>query len=238
MLIDKNLKYLIDHDYDIERNCEYNGCKEDPELVCRCSRIVNTIINDVNISKISNEIYEMYFSDDHSTKRDYKLKKIIYGYDKYFDIYVIDRIIRFYRIWDKSSYDIKICKGFYGEEIESINIKPGIATKISEKIEEVLSLESIKERIEALLIMEYGYLIPEMDDKEYEIIEIDKSDIHFGNREHYNKVKNKSLEFYSNKNYDGIRGVVHFDGDKYRVIDGYHRIHTTINTVVKVINVK
>lgn len=238
MLIDKNLKHAIDHDYDIERYCEHSGCKEDPSGACRCSKIINTTITDINVSKISKDIFDLYFSDDHSTKRDYKLKKIIYGYDKHFDIYVIDRIIRYYRIWDSSSYDIKIFKGFYGEEIDSINIKPGIALKISDKIEEILGLESIKERIEALLLMEYGYLIPEMIDKDYEIIEVDKVNIHFGNRDHHNKVKEKVLEFYSNKNYNGIRGVVHFDGDKYRVIDGYHRIHTTSSTKIKVINVK
>ena len=85
--------------------------------------------------------------------------------------------------------------------------------------------------------MEYGYIIPELVDKDFEIIEICKDDIHFGNKEHLNKVKEKNLEFYRDENYKGIRGIVYFDG-KYRVIDGYHRINTSNKSKIKVINVK
>lgn len=236
-MLNNDFKLFIDYDYEIELNCS-SECNIDPISTCRCSKITNVSINDIDLPKICNEIYKIYFSDDKINERDYKLKKIIYGYDKQFDVYIIDRIIRFYQLWNRDSYDITIFNGYYGEEIESIVIKTNISSRISSKIEEVLKLDSIKKRLESLLDMEYGYIIPEMIDKEYEIKVISKSKIHFGNKKHHNSVKEKPLEFYSDRNYNGIRGIVYQDGEDYRVIDGYHRIHTTNKTDILLINVK
>lgn len=233
-LLNKDFKYSIDYEYDTERNCEDNGCID----ICRCSKVVNTNILGVNTSNIVNDIYDIYFEDDDSTRRDYKIKRLLYKYDKSFDIYIIDRIVRHYNIWNENNYEIFISRGFYGEEVSSINLNKSIVDKICNEIDEVFSASSIKDIMEKLLIMEYGFIIPELLNKDYEIIDVDKSDIHFGNRNHHESVTKKVLDFYSDENYKGIRGLVYYDGTKFRVIDGYHRIHTTNKTSVKVINVK
>ena len=46
----------------------------------------------------------------------------------------------------------------------------------------------------------------------------------------------KIVQSFYDKNYKGIRGVVTFVNGKYRLIDGYHRVHTTAGHKVKVLN--
>jgi hypothetical protein len=85
------------------------------------------------------------------------------------------------------------------------------------------------------LKVEYGKILPEITDSNYESITIDKDDIIFGTEKHLDKVMKKDLDFYSDKNYNGIRGIVKKSGDKWGVIDGYHRIFSTKFPRVKVL---
>ena len=79
--------------------------------------------------------------------------------------------------------------------------------------------------MEYLLGMEYGYLLPELDECDYELISIDIDDVVFGSDSHYVNIQKENLDHYIN--YNGIKGVVKKDGEKYKIIDGYHRIHST-----------
>ncbi len=92
--------------------------------------------------------------------------------------------------------------------------------------------------IEYLLKLEYGKILPEIADSSYESIVIDKDDVIFGVEKHLKKVMKKDLDFYSDKNYNSIRGIVKKSGDKWQVIDGYHRIFSTKFPRVKVLVAK
>jgi hypothetical protein len=125
--------------------------------------------------------------------------------------------------------------GYYGQEVENFTIKESIADKIEEELLTVFSLPSLKEKVEYLLNVEYGKVLPEIADSSYESIVIAKEDIIFGSKGHLDRVMKKDLDFYSDRNYSGIRGIVKKAGDKWRVIDGYHRIFSTKFPRVKVL---
>jgi hypothetical protein len=236
MNLDKiDLHYrCVDIDYHTEYDCENNSCND--EGICRCGSIYDAVVTDVNISQMVNLIYDELF--DSSTilgKREDKLNQLLYGIGEDINRYTIDRILRKYKVWDPNYYEIEVCGGYYGQEIDGVFIIKNISDKIEEELEIAFSIDDLAGRVEYLLGLEYGSLLPDLEHCQYEIIEIDKTEINFGSISHHSKVKKKDLEFYSDKNYKGIRGLVKFVDGKYRLIDGYHRVHTTAGHKVKVL---
>ena len=137
-----------------------------------------------------------------------------------------------------NNWNIDICGGYYGEELNGVNICKNIAKKIEDELNIAFSIDGLNDRIEYLLFLEYGSLLPELEKCDYEIVELYKSDIVFGSNNHYNKVKQKDLTHYDENSYDGIRGVVLDKDGKLRVIDGYHRIHAAKGPIIKVFKAK
>ena len=220
-------------DYGYTYDCENYGCDE--EGICRCGTINNEHIDSVDVSLIVKRIYDEFFEQGKAANRNNAINEVLYGIGKDIDIYTIDRIIRSYKIWENDNWDIEVEGGYYGQEAGNVTIKESIADKIDEELWTVFSLPSLKEKIEYLLNVEYGKVLPELSNCSYESIVIDKDEVVFGVENHLNKVMKKDLDFYSDKNYSGIRGIVVKSGDKWRIVDGYHRIFTTKGPKLKVL---
>ena len=220
-------------DYGYTYDCENYGCDE--EGICRCGTINNEHIDSVDVSLIVKRIYDEFFEQGKAANRNNAINEVLYGIGKDIDIYTIDRILRSYKIWENENWDIEVDGGYYGQEAGNVTIKETIADKIDEELWTVFSLPSLKEKIEYLLNVEYGKVLPELSNCNYESIVIDKDDVIFGVEKHLNKVMKKDLDFYSDKNYSGLRGIVVKSGDKWRIVDGYHRIFTTKFPKLKVL---
>ncbi len=223
-LVDRDLKYYgVDYDYDTEYSCEESGCNS--EGICRCGRICNARVTGVSVDRVTDELYSQKFDKSKSTERDIKINTLLFGTGKELDIYCIDRILRSYRIWDSDNWSVEVQGGYYGDEIGSIVLDESLARKIESDIDEVLSLNTVKEKIDFILKKEYGYLLPELDGCDYELATISINDVVFGSDGHYRKIQQENLEHYYPNSYEGIRGVVKKDGPKYKIIDGYHRMY-------------
>jgi len=236
-LLDKDFKgYGLNYNYDNEYHCDEHSC--DNEGICRCSTIENARIEYVDIKRIVDEIYTLYFDNSKSTKRHNIINSILYGVGKEIDIYTIDRIVRAHKIWKSDNWDISIEGGYYGEEFGDIKIIDSLAKRIERDLDSAFDIEDLDKRIEFILNIEYGYILPELVNSKYEIIEIKKSDIIFGSDTHYKKIQTENLEHYSNKNYSGIRGIVKEKDGKFRLIDGYHRVYKFDGDLIKVLKAK
>lgn len=223
--------------YDTTYPCN-DGCKDD---YCRCGEIVNDQIENIDISKISNRIYtEIFGKLDLQAIRDNKINEILGGISSDINYYTIDRILRINRIWDINNccFNVKVSGGYYGQELDGVFLHSRIASKLEEQINYALSLDTIRGRIEYLLYLEYGSILPTLENCEYEVKVIDKSDIKFGSEKHLNKVSKEDLHHYNDRNYDGIRGIVKFQEGLWRLIDGYHRTYSTNGEKVKVLVAK
>lgn len=232
--------YDITANYNYETSCEESGCFD--EGICRCSEIVDVVLNDIDISKVIKRIYTKYFEtdlNDPANVRDRKLNSILSGTDintwKDINLYAVDRIATIFKLWDKELYDVGVENSYYGEELMSIKLHKNIADRINNELIVIKGFSSIKEIVEYLLVLEYGNILPKLEKCNYIVQPVYKGDIIFGSHKHHKNVKDKSLTFYSDDNYDKIRGIVIKDDNKFRLIDGYHRTHTTNKTEIKMI---
>ena len=236
-MILKDYKYHINYMPNGYHDCENHGC--DDEGICRCYTIESVDIKSIDIIGISNNIfYQLFDVGSVQYQRNSKLIKLLYGsISKEIDLYCIDRILRINKLYLSDKWNSEWIFNYYGEEVNEININDDVYEKITSDLYKLISLDTIKEKIEFLLIKEYGLLIDVVKDKNYKLITIDKSDVIFGQTKHKEKVDKKELDFYSDKNYDLIRGVCLKDDNKWRVIDGYHRLSKTKNDKIKIIGI-
>jgi hypothetical protein len=246
-IVDKNFYYNLNVDYNTNYDCNSSGCDE--EGICRCGEIQDVEITNINITKIVDVIYEDIFGPvDRSSIRDSKLSYLLEGFGKEMDLYTIDRILRKYKVYDPSNWKIKTVSGYYGQEIGDVTINDDLAKKVQEKIFEALSIDFLTERVEYLLNLEYGSILPDLQDSLYEIMDVKKDDLVFGS-ESNKKSSLKEIEKYCTKvlgyHYDDrnyrvslIKGVVIEKDGKYRVIDGYHRCLASERKYLKVIVAK
>jgi hypothetical protein len=235
-VIGVDFKYDLQYDYNNYTSCSESGCDE--EGICRCSIIENAHVVSVNIPNMVNHIFDNYFDNSISSKRNSTINSILGGVSKEIDIYTIDRILRINGAHEPSNWDIQVCSGYYGQEIDGVILEDVVSSKIEKQIDDAFNIIDLTERIEYLLTLEYGNVLPELKGCEYSIEKVERDSIIFGSDSHYRKVNEKKLDHYSDKNYNGIRGIAISKGDRLRLIDGYHRCTTSEDRTVKLLIAK
>lgn len=235
-IVGTNFRYHTDYDYNDYRDCSNYGCDE--EGICRCSTIENAHVISVSVPAMVHEIHANYFDDTLASKRNSTINSILGGISKEIDIYTIDRILRINKAWEPTNWEVQVCGGYYGQEIDDIILEDSVARKIENQLDEALDIIDLTSRIEYLLMLEYGNILPALQGLQYSIQTIERDSIIFGSDEHYRKVNTKSLDHYSDKNYNGIRGIVLIKDDKFRLIDGYHRSSTSENRMIQLLIAK
>ena len=238
----KNFSYSgASTNYNLSYYCESWGCEQ--EGICRCGTINDQCISDIDINRMVELIHYDLFGEDRSSKREDKLNQILNGYGKDFNIYTIDRILRINKVYRPDNWDIEVQSGYYGQEIGEVTVKEDLAKKLEDLINRALSIEDMNDRINFLLMLEYGSIHPKLIDVNYSIIEIDKDLIIYGsqsNKKSALKEIQNSLKYHYDDNYNrlksnNIKGIVIPEGDRWRLIDGYHRCLSTSKKMIKVI---
>ena len=232
-IVGTNFRYNTEYDYSDYRDCSAHGC--DDEGICRCGTIEDAHVVSVNIPSMVNEIHANYFDNTLATKRNSTINNILGGVSKEIDIYTIDRILRINKVYEPTNWEVQVCGGYYGQEIDDIILDDSVARKVEDQLDKAFDIIDLTERIEYLLMLEYGKILPELKDRKYSIENIERDSIIFGSDEHYRKVNTKSLDHYSDRNYTGIRGIALSKNDKFRLIDGYHRSSTSENRTIKLV---
>lgn len=212
-----DFKYLVNYDYETSYPCD-DGCKND---YCRCSRIENIRVETILFNSILSELFK-YFDVKSSLKN-------------YRKMYAIERIAVIGGILDKMQYDFDIRMSYYGEEVFGVEFEN--FEYIKENVERILKIEDRIEFIFELLKLEYGYVLESLKDKKLVITDVNSDDISFGVQTHYNKLNKYILDTYSKVDFPYPKGIVLYDGNKYNVVDGYHRIAACKNNKDKEIRV-
>jgi hypothetical protein len=233
MNLKTNYIYSIEYETQGTYDCENHGCRD--EGICRCYKIYNVEISKIDVLSITMDIYsQIYNTKSKQYKRDNKLNKILFGFDSDIEIYCIDRVLRNHKIYNTDLWEGNWSSGYYGDELDSITLNSGVFNKIIESLSTLTTLGTLKEKIEYVLNGEYGYLLDVLKNKKYRVEKVKTSDIVFAQTEYHKKI-DKNLNFYDDSKYDLIRGVCLLNDDKYKVVDGYHRLTNTKKNDVKII---
>jgi len=223
-MLRNNYEYSVEYDYEREYSCEDSGCHE--EGICRCCRIYSAEVTWVDIEKLTNDIYDQLVDTTSlQGKREARLSEIFYGGSEV-DKYCINRILTLHKAWETSTWEVEVTGSYYGDEIGDITLSDSIFKQVSKDCYDMLQLTTIGDKLRYVLTLEYGYLLGDIQEADFDIIEITKEQIDFDklNQNHIQNIKNKDLSFYNPDKYNLPRGVVRKSGDKYKIIDGFHRI--------------
>lgn len=215
-------------------SCHEWGCID--EGICRCYIIDSINIEDVNIQTISELLYYSIFGKNtKQEKRNNLINSLLYQTD--IDFFAIDRILRNRKVYLNEKWNWETINNYYGDEVKSIYLNDSVYEEISKHLDEYFSMETFTDKVNFLLKIEYGYLLEELKNKSYEVVEVDYSDIHFPQKNHMKKSK-------LNNHYDKeifkewfIFGFCKKVDDKYVVIDGYHRLLSAGNKKIKKIKI-
>jgi len=233
----KNLGFEYCNGFDYEDNREYaydhdERCKDD---YCRCT-------------SLSPEV----------TSFDYKgiVERIVSTFEIKNERIITD-IESICKTLTLDDFDCDVCGGYYGEELESIRIGNfSILRKLEETIDLVLSrrnklkkinasvgittpvrmnvVEVDSKKVEKILIDEYGYLLDSVKNRTFYVIEVDTSDVVLPQKDYAKNLNATKISGYRNR--QGICGIVRKVGEKYHVIDGYHRVTAKLkNSKIKLI---
>jgi hypothetical protein len=140
--------------------------------------------------------------------------------------YCVERILVAHKLYDVSKYEVFVQSGYYGQEIGAVKLDGSVARECDKDIAKMLAMCGDRRRIAFVLELEYGYLLPVLKGKSFEICTVDKSELIFGQDDHYRRLDKDVVASYSDdewRKYKHPRGICIRDGDRFRVIDGYHR---------------
>ena len=223
-MLKSDYTHCTEYDYDTEFRCEEAGCYE--EGICRCGSIVNSYVKSVNLTTLTNEIYFQFIPEDKKVrKREKRISEILYGGET-IDKYCIYRILVKNKVFIPDNWNVITCHGYYGDEIESVCVDTHLLTIVNKQCEKLFTLNTLSEKLKYVIELEYGYLLDDLKDCDFELISIYKNHIDLKklNQNHIKNVKMEDLGHYSNDFYDLPRGIVRGEIDNYKIVDGYHRI--------------
>ena len=235
MEIINDFKWYIDTATDIDHPCPNNYCKNFG--ICNCLVIRDTKIRDINFNRVVDSIsIQVLHPDSIVYSLDEKINKVVYGFDRDFDYYCIERICASMKLFLSDKWCVNITDGYYGQVIESVSIKEPLFTRLVQILEELFFQKTVKERTTFLLNEEYGFVSQSLIDKKWRISTISVDDLVFPNIEHYKRIKVEHKEQIDGRK-SKIKGVVKKNGNLYEVIDGHHRIKSNTENKIKIIEI-
>jgi hypothetical protein len=204
------------------------------EGVCRSFQITDIEIQQVDINSISTHVWEKVNNTKSlDFKRNENLKFLLEGYNTKIDAYCLERILTINKIFKTENWHWSYSNGYYGHEIDSLKLNADILQDVITHFRNVVSLQSLKEKVEYILKLEYGFILDSIKDCEFEITIIKTSDLVFPQKTHLEKVKKAAI--YKGLKKDNILGVCFFDGKQYKIIDGYNRLSQVTSKRVTII---
>lgn len=136
------------------------------------------------------------------------------------DIYCIERIFRINKVYDSNNWNWQSEGGYYGEELGGIYLNKDIAEKLNYDIGQILGFNNENAKIEYIFKLEYLNLLPKYKNKKWKETSVVFDDIEFNNDNHLRKIAGE--KYY--KDYPFYHCLAQRIGNKYQIIDGYHRI--------------
>lgn len=211
---------IIDVDYNYTYDCENYGCGDGGD-VCRCCSISSTpdCINGLN--------YKSYYSILESLNT--KISNNLIDFS-------ISCLMKKNDMFNVDNYEVYTSRGYYGDEVDDITIDDSILNKFNNDVLQLFTKnKTVDEIVKALLVIEYGSLLPKYKNLTFNIEQKLFSD--FRTKINYNQKVLDSIQENHVTNIPSILGIYHQkDENNYNIIDGYHRLHNMFNSNMNYVN--
>jgi len=197
-----------DFKHSINYDCDFYDGPPDDDGYCRSGTVSNHRIKSANLEFLSESLLK--------AKRGESKSRTILRY-------CIERVLTAFRIYETDAWDFNVVSGYYGQELGSVLLTRERADKIRQALVELVSKPTDRDRVLFTLECEYGYILESLKSRHMCRIEVVKlSDIVMPQESYHSKVMRQDLDFCDEERELPI-AVCREAGEKYCVIDGYHR---------------
>ena len=216
---------FIKYNYKMTFSCKETGCLEDD--YCRCAQIEQLECEEINIFEFANYIYNTLHPNFKNINRKISILNILHDYDyKIVNLYFIIRLLSINKLWSLNNWTCEVKNGYYGQELGIIKIIDDVFFKLRKELFELFSKDSLKEKVEHSLLLEYQWIRDDISDKSFEIMTIPKPQLIFPEKTHHLRVQSKNLDYLKKCKIDLPLGIAINRGDSFYLVDGYHRAIT------------
>lgn len=152
-----------------------------------------------------------------------RVAKQMFGEQEPLTAYALERLLRALALYEPKHWSPKISPGYYGDEIWSVRLDWVKSQEVEEEAGKLLALTDNK-KIERALTLEYGFLLEELERREWLVKEVAIDDLVLGQQDHYRSLDSSIVDRYRRSRTLPYALVLSRDDGRYRVIDGYHRV--------------
>ncbi len=189
--------------YHLEIDYDRTDCDGDCSDYCRCTSIIDIHVRSVNYPEVIKKIIP---------KKEYCTIK---GY-------CAERILHHSGVANADNWYVGTQGGYYGEEIGEVSFEKFDTLK--KHFDKVLQNKTAQQMMEALLTLEYGWLLETLAKRKWTVKEIPFKSVNVHQKDYYDhKLDLEILSSYSG--WEFPLGICVAEGDGYRLIDGHHRFH-------------
>lgn len=195
--LNHNFQYDVEIDWESSRHCLSAGC----EGVCRCATI--------DYSEIEADSIDLEYISSYFLLRQDR-ESILH--------YCVERLLTtFVKAYDPDAWTVGITNGYYGEEIDEVLLE--IMGQDQGIFLDLLEMSNV-DRIKHILTQEYGYLLPEIEQKtRASIKKVSITDVVPVQNAYPKQV---SPDVYGERELP-VAVCIKTSAGKYRIIDGHHR---------------
>lgn len=199
----------------------FRQCETDPSHcsgICRCGKITDVVIRSVDLNLlVAQMVKHCYPQWDQLSPRETKELQSL--------IYCLDRVLRIRRLYLPSNWSYRVEPGYYGEEFHGCMIHESCQKQILSDLDRLL-VESPADQIRWVLELEYGYVLPILQNCTFRWRRVPRESIMLGCPNHYTRVSTENLDHY--QKYQLPRCICRHELDgSYWIVDGYHRFQAT-----------
>lgn len=202
--------------YRVHYESESSGCIT-PEGhdgdYCRCSVITNTSVP-VNV----NNAYNLASLSAKNNKLHNDLR-----------FYCLERMLSCLIRENPNCFEVGVCNGYYGQETTGVTIDSGVVNLINNFIRDLNKGQSkihYRNLVESTLRAEYGYVLPAIEGKDWDISKVSVKDIK-PSHDSYRGSNAGAIAQYADRYMSESNGLLSClckkVNDTYTLIDGYHR---------------
>jgi len=224
----KGLKGVLPLDWDEERNCAEAGCFVIGK--CCCAKISNVRIGEINGLEMAASVVDQRVEPDEE------------GYSRRaLETWAMERGLQHMKLGN-DDFEIDVAGGFYGDEVTGVYLQPSAEEKVAALCRQIDDARSPSKLTKDILRREYGKLPQRVARFSFERRRVPTEAIVFPNDWHASRLDQRAVARYKSRaeeikffrrlthrlplapEYEIPLGVVERRGERYLVLDGYHRL--------------